>query len=147
MAVLSAFDKAFDLAVVKHAEQVDKRGRPYMGHVLAVLRETRASAPAGLDIELLGVAALLHDIVEDTDVTLTQIRKGFGPEVAEIVDHLTRRSGETYTGYVTRAASHPAARIVKLADNTVNSIDPPTGSLAKRYAKARSVLLAAGPLD
>lgn len=141
MTQLDSYQRAFDLAVEKHADQYDLRGGPYINHVLAVAAETLASTHAERDSDVV-VAALLHDIIEDTDVTLAQIRKAFGRDVADVVDHLTRRSSETYFDYIGRAASHPLARVVKLADNKVNSWDVPTESLAKRYAKARRILIA-----
>jgi (p)ppGpp synthase/HD superfamily hydrolase len=63
------------------------------------------------------VVATLHDVVEDSDVTLDDLRRaGFADEVLVAVDALTRRKGESYTRYVRRAALHPLALQVKIAD-------------------------------
>jgi (p)ppGpp synthase/HD superfamily hydrolase len=63
------------------------------------------------------MAAVLHDVVEDTDWTLEALReRGFPEQVVVAVDHLTRREGESYDAFVLRAAAHPVARRVKVAD-------------------------------
>ena len=63
------------------------------------------------------IAAVLHDVVEDSAWTLDQLREeGFSEEVIHAVDALTHREGEEYMAYVARAAANPLARLVKLAD-------------------------------
>jgi len=60
---------------------------------------------------------VLHDVVEDTDWTLEQLRdEGFSDDVLLAVDCLTRREGESYDEFVTRAQANPIARQVKIAD-------------------------------
>jgi GTP pyrophosphokinase len=79
--------KAFDLAVQAHSEQRRKSGEPYILHPIAVARicvEEIGLGPTAI------VCALLHDVVEDTDVTLEQIREQFGERVERIVDGLTK---------------------------------------------------------
>ena len=67
------------------------------------------------------MAAVLHDLVEDTDWTLERLRgEGFGEPVVNAVDSLTRRPGEDYFDYVRRAIQNPLAREVKRADLTDN---------------------------
>jgi (p)ppGpp synthase/HD superfamily hydrolase len=137
---MSLYNQALELATTKHAGQVDKQNRPYMEHVIRVMNAALLM-PSKLNIDstVIMIASLLHDIVEDTDVTLEQIAGQYGTEMADIIDHLTRREDETYLTYVMRAASHPVARIIKLADNQVNNIDSST-SLKKRYDAAHHVL-------
>lgn len=63
------------------------------------------------------VAAVLHDVVEDSDWTIERLRaRGFSEEVLHAVDCLTKREGEDYEGFITRARQDPIARQVKIAD-------------------------------
>jgi len=63
------------------------------------------------------LVAVLHDVVEDSDVTLDDLRRqGYGERIVAAVDHLTRREGESYDDFVARAAADPLARAVKVAD-------------------------------
>ncbi len=139
-------ERADALAEEAHAGQLDKAGHPYIDHpraVAAMVAEHGAVAVA---------AALLHDAVEDTDVTLDGLRAdGFPDEVVDVVDAVTRRKGETYMDFVRRAARHPLGRVVKLADNEHNSgrldnlPEPERSGMARRYARARAILLAPQP--
>jgi (p)ppGpp synthase/HD superfamily hydrolase len=70
------------------------------------------------------MAAVLHDVVEDTSVTLEELRRrGFPEAVVAAVDALSRRPGEPYLAFIDRAGSHRIARPVKLADLHDN-LDP-----------------------
>jgi (p)ppGpp synthase/HD superfamily hydrolase len=63
------------------------------------------------------IAAVLHNVVEDSSVTLSDLRaEGFPERVVEAVEALTKRPGETYELFILRAASNDIARTVKLAD-------------------------------
>lgn len=99
---------ADQIAREAHEGQVDKAGRPYIEHPRAV--ETQMATPAQK------VVALLHDTLEDTDVTAEDLRRQFGDGVADAVRTLTRRSGEDYFDYIRRVKELPLARKVKLAD-------------------------------
>ena len=104
---------ALALATRAHAGQLDKAGAPYIGHPQRVARSVAAAGGS----ETAQIAALLHDVVEDSDVSLDALADaGFGPEVVGAVDALTRRVGESYEDFVSRAGSHPITRLVKLAD-------------------------------
>ena len=78
--------RAFDVASRAHAGQTRLSGEPYVAHSVAV---GLIVAELGLDATS-AAAAVLHDVVEDTDVTLEQIIEQFGPVVAEIVDGVTK---------------------------------------------------------
>jgi guanosine-3',5'-bis(diphosphate) 3'-pyrophosphohydrolase len=82
--------EAFELAMESHQDMRRKSGEPYIIHPLDVARI--ASEEIGLDVTSI-VCALLHDVVEDTDVTLEEIERHFNKEVAKIVDGLTKISG------------------------------------------------------
>lgn len=138
------------LAERAHHGQVDKAGRPYIDHPRTVAATLLADGHG----THAAMAGLLHDIVEDTDITLDDLRAAGYPEVVvDAVDAVTRRPGETYLDMIRRAAAHPLGRLVKLADNATNS-DPArlallpadnAARLATRYAEARAVLLATAP--
>jgi (p)ppGpp synthase/HD superfamily hydrolase len=86
------------------------------------------------------MAAVLHDVVEDTAVTLEQLRaEGFPETVIEAVELLTKRDGEDYEAFIRRVAPNPIARKVKLADLRDNSdlsrIAQPTDKDRQRIEK------------
>ncbi len=100
--------EALCLAVRAHDGQYDKGGSPYILHPLAVMNL--------LSNENERILALLHDTVEDTDVTNEEVREGFGDVIADALDCLTHRKNETYEEYIDRVASNPLSVDVKLAD-------------------------------
>lgn len=101
--------KALDLASWKHHEQKDKAGKAYFGHIARVSNACK-TPPAK-------VVALLHDVIEDTDVTPEQLEElDFSEFVIKAVLCLTRLDGETYEDFIKRAANNPIAREVKIAD-------------------------------
>src|SRR3954449_9429432 len=85
-AATTSISRAYDVAAIAHRHQVRKSGDPYIHHPLAV---ARIVADLGLDDTTI-VAALLHDSVEDTQVTLEDVAAEFGPGVAAIVDGVTK---------------------------------------------------------
>lgn len=138
------------LAERAHHGQTDKAGRPYIEHPRAVARILADQGHGGDAV----MAGLLHDVVEDTPVTLEDLRAaGYPAVVVDAVDAVTRRDVETYMDMIRRAAAHPLGRLVKLADNQHNSSEARLAVLCtedaefmrRRYAKARAVLLAPPP--
>jgi (p)ppGpp synthase/HD superfamily hydrolase len=97
------------IAMEMHSGQADKYGAPYILHVLRV-------GLAGATWEE-QAAGFLHDTLEDTAMTADGLReRGIPDSIVDIVDHLTRREGESYEAFVDRATRHPVARRVKLHD-------------------------------
>lgn len=140
-------EQATLLARHAHAGQLDKAGRPYIDHVIAV---SALLEPHGQTTQIVGV---LHDILEDTPATREELADhGCTEQILHALDALTRRPNETYDDAVHRAAQNPLARLVKLADNLHNSaphrlaqLDEATAERLKaKYAAARNTLLAAG---
>ena len=86
--------RAYAFANEKHGGVRRRSGEPYINHCL---RAARLLAEHGFD-SICMMAALLHDVVEDCDVTLTQIRELFGREVAKTVDAVTALSDRDYDG-------------------------------------------------
>lgn len=127
-------EAAILMATQAHSGQTDKQGAPYILHPLRVM----LAVPPELRI-----AAVLHDVVEDTSVTLGAIRAEFGDEVADTVDALSRRDGETYIkDFIARVARHPAARIIKRADiaDNLGRLTPDLAGMERRYSRALAIL-------
>ena len=130
--------KAFTLADKAHEGQFRASGEPYIMHPLAV-----AEILAHLQIDHITlIAALLHDVVEDTPITLDDLRdKGYSDEIVVAIDALTRRTDETYSAYIERLSNNKLARRVKIADLQHN-LDPErtkmidNASLQNRYRNA-----------
>ena len=107
--------KAFETAREAHRNQKDKAGKDYILHPLTVAQLCAGNAGAI-------TAALLHDVVEDTEVTLNDLReKGFPERVITAVDALTRRKEEPRDVYLKRVKQNAVAVQVKLADLIHNS--------------------------
>ena len=100
------------IAKLAHKGQIDKAGNDYFAHPEAVA--------AMLDAPEEKVVGYLHDTVEDTDVTLEEIREIFGDQIADAVALMTHADGVPYMDYVKEVAKNPLARKVKLADLTHN---------------------------
>lgn len=101
--------KAIRLIFRAHAGQTDKCGLPYVCHPLHVAES--------MEDEVTCTAALLHDVVEDTDVTFEDLAEmGFTPEVLRIIRLLTHDPEVPYMDYVRRIKEDPQAAKVKLSD-------------------------------
>ena len=101
-------NEAMKLAYTAHHGQVDKGGIPYIFHPYHLAEQ--------MDDEYSTCVALLHDVVEDTSVTLDELRKIFPKEVTDAVALMTHKDGEPYLEYVKRISTNPIAKKVKLAD-------------------------------
>lgn len=106
---LSLPRKALIIAEKAHEGQKDKAGKNYFGHPLRVSDRFYKEEER--------CVAMLHDVVEDTDVTLEQLREeGFGDVVIEAIDAITRREGEEYGQFIERVKENPIALRVKIED-------------------------------
>ena len=140
---MATLERAIEIAAKFHSGQVDKAGQPYVLHPLRLM--FAVSTPQER------MAAVLHDVVEDTDMTLADLaREGFSQDVVAAVQALTKLPGESRIEAAHRAAANPIARAVKLADVTDNMdlsriADPSEKDFArlKEYEQVRLVLLAA----
>lgn len=103
------YDRALRIAIRAHEGQQDKSGREYVMHPICVAercKDTRAK-----------IVALLHDTIEDTDVTIEYLRKeGFPEEIIDAVLSVTKQEGENYEDFVRRAARNAIGKEVKIAD-------------------------------
>ena len=106
---MATLESAIQLAAAAHAGQQDKAGKPYILHPIRVMLSVSTTDEQ--------IAAILHDTVEDTDVTYEQLSKaGFSAEIISAVKALTKLDGESRVEAARRAVKHPIARQVKLAD-------------------------------
>ena len=99
---------AEEIAREAHAGAVDKAGVAYIDHPRRVAE--RLEAPEEK------VVGWLHDVVEDTTLTLTDIAMHFGPDTADAVDAITHRTGESWADYLFRVKENPMATKVKISD-------------------------------
>ncbi len=124
--------KAMKIAFEAHKEQVDKSGLPYIYHPIHLAEQ--------MDDDESVTVALLHDVVEDTDWTLEQLRaEGFSNVVITALSYMTHDDSVPYMEYVEKISENPVATKVKLADLKHNSdltrIDNITEKDLKRVQK------------
>lgn len=129
--------KAINVMYQAHQGQTDKGGFPYCFHPYQVAQ--------GMDDEISCTCALLHDVVEDTDLTFADLAEmGFPAEVIAVLKLLTHPEGVPYMDYVRNLAGNPTARKVKLADLRHNSdlsrIGEATGKDLERIEKYRKAI-------
>nr|WP_222928368.1 MULTISPECIES: bifunctional (p)ppGpp synthetase/guanosine-3',5'-bis(diphosphate) 3'-pyrophosphohydrolase [Cellulomonas] len=148
---LSAVEQAYVVAERAHRGQLRKSGDPYITHPVAV---TTILAELGMTPSTL-VAALLHDTVEDTDYSLEQLRREFGPEVAMLVDGVTKldkvaygdaAQAETVRKMVVAMSRDIRVLVIKLADRLHNARTWKFVAAASAEKKARETLEIYAPL-
>lgn len=125
-------DKAAQICVTRHAGQRDKMNCAYFQHPMRVAMRCRTDEEK--------IVALLHDTIEDTDVTPEYlIEQGFPQHIVEGILSVTKREGETYEDFVKRAKQNPIGRIVKIHDLEDNldvlRLDEVSPEMAARYSK------------
>lgn len=141
-------NRAMRIAYDAHRDQVDKAGAPYVFHPFHLADQ--------MEDEATTCAALLHDVVEDSNVTLDELAREFPPTVMDALRLLTHEDGADYLEYVRAIAQNPVARKVKLADlaHNLDSLrfadagktgegDPAARQRARRrekYLRAREIL-------
>ena len=107
-------DKALMLATKAHTGQTDKAGGDYITHPVYVASLVKTDEEK--------ITALLHDVVEDSDITLEDLeQEGFPPSVVDAVKLLTKQTGTDYGSYIADIKSNPLSRAVKIADLQHNS--------------------------
>jgi len=145
--------KAFNIAMEAHKEQRRKSGEPYIYHPIAVARI--CAEEMGLGVTSV-VAALLHDTVEDTDLTLEDVKDLFGPTVTTIIDGLTKISGvnwqtdsmqaENFRKVLLTLAQDVRVILIKLADRLHNMRTLDSMSREKQLKIASETLFLYAPL-
>ena len=134
-------EDAVRIATEAHKDQTDKSGRPYIGHPMRVMAKVEGQHAK--------MAAVLHDVIEDTPVTADDLRAAGCPEnVVSTVIALSKVKGEPMPGYLRRVAQDPVAVTVKRADIADNSdpvrmsrLEPEVQTrLRAKYAEALRIL-------
>ena len=127
------------LMMYEHTGQVDKAGKPYYLHPLAVAD--------GVDTEDCKIVALLHDTLEDTALQYETVQNLFGQEVADAVLAMTHSDGEDYFDYVRRVKENPIAREVKRSDlrhnmdlSRLKNVTESDLARVEKYKKALKIL-------
>ena len=106
--------RAMKIAYEAHKEQVDKSGIPYIYHPIHLAEQMQDESTV--------CVALLHDVAEDTDITLDDLhREGFGKEIMDALELMTHDENVPYMEYIRRIKDNPVAKEVKLADLAHNS--------------------------
>ncbi len=132
--------KALKLSFMAHKNQVDKSGMPYVYHPFHLAEQ--------METEDTVIVALLHDVVEDTDYTLEDIRgMGFPEQVIEALALMTHDKSVPYMDYVAKIKNNPIAKAVKLADLKHNSdlsrldiVDEKSVKRIEKYKQATKML-------
>lgn len=138
---MSTLARAIALAAQYHEGQTDKGGRPYIFHPLRLMLKALTEEEQ--------IVAVLHDTIEDTDLTLDDLRReGFSDEIVEAIDRLSRRDDETYHEFILRIKENRLAARVKILDIQDNMdltrIKKPSDKDRKRlekYSRALDTLL------
>lgn len=136
-------NKALKIAYTAHHGQLDKSGLPYIFHPLHLAEQ--------MNDEISTCVAILHDVVEDTEISFDQLAKEFPNEIIESIQLLTRDDNIQYFEYIRNIKEDPIAVKVKLADldhnlditrfrGTKKDLSK-TESLRRRYLKAKDILL------
>ena len=99
---------ALQIAKEAHAGQVDKAGKDYILHPITVA--------SYMDTDVEKTIAYLHDVLEDTSVTVDELRNHFSNEIVDTVITLTHRKDESYFEYIQRISKSKLAKKVKVAD-------------------------------
>lgn len=135
--------KAMEIAYQAHQGQKDAGGVPYIFHAAHLAEQ--------MEEETTTCAALLHDVVEDTDITLEMLQQEFPKEVTDLVSLLTHNPEEDYFDYIRKIQRNRAATIIKLADLAHNSdesrldgsssaTEEKKAAWRKKYGKAKEIL-------
>ncbi|HBE70596.1 MAG TPA: hypothetical protein DDW52_20820, partial [Planctomycetaceae bacterium] len=115
----AGIDLALSLVQQHFCGVADKDGVPYSMHCLRVMNGVECEKDIEQDAQ---IVALLHDLVEDTPVTLDDlVELGFNPRIVEALELVTHAGSQTYGEYVIRIKPNPIARVVKLADLRENA--------------------------
>ena len=131
--------KALKISFNAHKNQVDKSGMPYVYHPFHLAEQ--------MDDEYSTCVALLHDVVEDTDMTIDELSETFPKEVTAAIALMTHDDSVPYFDYIRELKKNPLAAKVKLADLKHNSdltrleeVDDKALERVEKYKKAINTL-------
>jgi (p)ppGpp synthase/HD superfamily hydrolase len=137
-------DLAWAIARVAHQGQSYKRigcDWEYMTHIKRVVHNL------GQVTEMVKVVGILHDVVEDSDITIKEIHRIFGSGVSDAVYSISRQEDEQYGEYIVRCSQNRTAKLVKgvdMADHILHCVRPDAienwKSLLDRYTEGLRIL-------
>lgn len=135
-------EKARAIAIDAHAGKFRRDGKtPYICHCFAVRQNVVKRVK--VDNELYQIVALLHDVIEDTDVEAQQLLSlGVPADAVVAVEILTKQDGQNYDEYLQNVKRNPIAKQVKIADMLANLADNPTDKQIVKYSKGLQYLVA-----
>jgi (p)ppGpp synthase/HD superfamily hydrolase len=137
--------RAIGIAAASHAGKIDKCREPYILHPLAVMAQVETIEQK--------IVAVLHDVVEDSDVSLRDLSKaGFSERILGAVDAISKRKGEKYWDYIERVRLNPLATVVKIADLRHNSsclrrFEGHEAKIREKYKPALAILRGPGDIS
>lgn len=106
---MQLIERAVNIALEAHKGQVDKAGKPYILHLIRLMMD--------FETEIEMTAAVLHDVLEDSQFTAEDLKKeGIPDEAIELIQCLTRKSNESYEDYIKRIALNKKAAQIKIKD-------------------------------
>lgn len=128
---------AISVALQAHKGQLDKGGHPYILHPLAVMNRVESMEEK--------IVAVLHDVIEDSEVTIEELRGlGFSEEILTAIQLLTRSTEDSYEEFIEKTTRDRTARNVKIADvqenMNISRIKNPTQEDVHRLEKYRKAL-------
>lgn len=106
---MSNIENAIEIACMAHKSQTDKANSPYIFHPLRLMLK--------FDNEKEMIIAVLHDVIEDSDITLSDLKNaGFSDVILQAINALTKRTGEEYFEFIKRILKNPLAIKIKIED-------------------------------
>lgn len=136
---MSEYDilRAWDYVTQQHGEQTyGTTGKPYLYHLVKVTERVRHRTSD----ETIIIAAILHDVVEDTECDLGDVQDRFGFDVARLVNLLTHHPGTTYSEYLYRVSLWHEATLIKVCDIRENLSNSPRRDQVMKYESALEYL-------
>lgn len=129
--------KAIDISYYAHKGQYDKAGNPYISHPIYIAGKMKTNDEI--------IVALLHDVIEDTDLTLDYlVEEGYPDNIIKAIDAITKKPEEDYGAYIKRVKENPLARSIKIEDLKHNMdlsrIKNPTEKDLQRVARYKWAL-------
>lgn len=137
---MTLLERAIVIAMESHQGQIDKAGKAYILHPLRVMLVMKTEEEM--------IVAVLHDAVEDSNVTLEDLKfQGFPEDVLGAIACITKKSGEPYYDYIQRIKKNPLAFRVKIADlrdnmnlQRIPNPKPEDFDRVEKYKKALAIL-------
>lgn len=136
---MNSLNKALEIAIKAHTNQFDKAGEPYILHPLHLMMQCKDNTHR--------IVAVLHDVIEDSDVTLESLKYIFTNEIIFAVDVLTHRKDVPYFDYINEVKKNPIATKIKILDlqhnselNRLKVVTDKDRDRVKKYNKAYCML-------